>query len=105
MRVLQKHWLRRLATLPIRIVIIAASLVERVLRPLYRPLVRALVKLKLVARMEQRIAARPRFAILVVFAVPFAIAEPAKVMAVVVLARGHVAIGTTMHVLAYLATF
>jgi hypothetical protein len=97
--------LLKIATYPIRAAIVIGTLVELLLRPLYRPVVNAVRALGFFAKLERWIAGLPRLAILVLFAVPFAIAEPMKVAAVVIIAEGHIAIGATILTLSYLATF
>ena len=61
--------------------------------------------LTLFARMERQIAALPRWAVLLLFAVPFAIAEPMKIIALLMIARGQFALGVATLAIAYLATF
>ena len=73
--------------------------------PLFRPLIRWFSKLRFVIRLQDVIAALPPYAILVLLAVPFAVAEPAKLYAVILLATGHVVIGVVIFVLAYFVTF
>lgn len=73
--------------------------------PLFRPLIRWFSKLRFVIRLQDVIAALPPYAILVLLAVPFAIAEPAKLFAVILLATGHVIVGVVIFVLAYFVTF
>ncbi len=100
-----KRHVYRAATLPVRVIVVAVSLVEAILRPAYRPIVNAIMTLGVVTRLEAWIATLPRLAILLLLAVPFAIAEPMKVVALVIIARGHVAIGVVTLIAAYLATF
>jgi hypothetical protein len=73
--------------------------------PLFRPLIRWFSRLRFVIRLQDVIAALPPYAILALLAVPFAIAEPAKLYAVVLLATGHVVIGAVLFILAYFVTF
>lgn len=100
-----KRALYQVLAFPVRLVIIAVSLIEAALRPIYRPIVAVVSKWRIFAWLEHRIASLPRLAILVLLAVPFAIAEPAKVLAIVIIARGHLLIGVVTLVVAYLATF
>ena len=66
----------KVVTYPIRAIIFVGTLIELSLRPAYRPIVRAVMGLQMFAAMERWIGGLPRLAILVLFAVPFAIAEP-----------------------------
>ncbi len=95
----------KVVTYPIRTVIFVGTLIELSLRPAYRPIVRAMMELQMFAAMERWIGSLPRLAILILFAVPFAIAEPMKVAAVVMIAEGRLALGTTILILSYLVTF
>lgn len=80
-------------------------LVDEAARPLYRPLSRWVAGLRIVARLEEAVARLPRLAILAVLAVPFVVAEPLKLVAVVMMARGQVVAGLVVLALAYLASF
>ncbi|SER57080.1 hypothetical protein [Rhizobium sp. NFR03] len=97
--------LLKIVTYPIRAVIFVGTLIEFLVRPVYGPLVKAVMGLQLFAAMERRIGTLPRLAILVLFVVPFAIAEPMKIAAVVIIAKGQLALGMTTLILSYLATF
>jgi hypothetical protein len=85
--------------------VVAVSLIEAMLRPIYRPFVAAIASLGIFAKLEAWIASLPRLAILFLLAVPFAIAEPMKVVAVIIIAHGKMAIGIGTLIVAYLATF
>lgn len=87
------------------IVLAALILLDEMARPLYRPLGRWIAGLRLVARMEAAIARMPRLAVLLLLALPFAIAEPLKIVGLVLIARGQVALGALVLALAYLASF
>ncbi|PYE23007.1 hypothetical protein C8J32_1089 [Rhizobium sp. PP-CC-3A-592] len=95
----------KVLTYPIRAIIFVGTLIELSLRPAYRPIVRAVMGLQVFAAMERWIGTLPRLAILVLFAVTFAIAEPMKIAAVVIIAKGQFALGMTILILSYLATF
>jgi hypothetical protein len=79
--------------------------VDGVARPLYRPILQWASSVDLIRRAEVQVAALPRPAILALFAVPFAIAEPAKVLALVWLAEGSLFSGLLLLAVSYLATF
>ena len=79
--------------------------VDALARPLYRPLLRWFSNLTIIHRFEAWITTLPRFLILVFFAVPFIIAEPLKVLAVYLIARGLVVTGIVLMGVAYLVSF
>lgn len=83
----------------------AVILADAAARPLYRPLVDRISRMRILQAMEARIAQLPRAAILVVFAVPFLIAEPLKVLALVMITAGAVLPGAILLVASHLATF
>lgn len=80
-------------------------LLDEVLRPLYRPLLRAVASLQIVRRAEVFVARQSRLTILILLAVPFAIAEPLKLLALVLLATGRFWSGAVLLGLAHLASF
>lgn len=95
----------RLLLIPLDALIVLLILIDEVARPLYRPLLRWAASLQFFRRLEAWVAARHRFTILILLAVPFAIAEPLKVVALVWIGRGAVASGVVTLALAYLASF
>ena len=95
----------KLIAYPIKAVIFCLSLIDLAFKPIYRPIVRALMSLTIFAHIERQIAALPRLAILILLAVPFAIAEPMKVAALVIMAKGAVLVGLVVLAVAYLANF
>lgn len=95
----------KLIAYPIKAVIFCVSLIDLAFKPIYRPIVRALMSLTIFSRIERQIAALPRLAILILLAVPFAIAEPMKVAALVIMAKGSVLVGLVVLAVAYLANF
>lgn len=74
-------------------------------RPLYRPIVDAIARSRAIAAAETFVAALPRPAILALFAIPFLIAEPLKIFALVMIASGSVIPGIVLLVFSYLVTF
>lgn len=100
---------RRLASrllLPVvRGVLTVIVLFDEIARPLYRPLADRIAALRLVLRMEAAIARLPRLGILLLLAIPFAIAEPAKLGGLILIARGQLALGLTVLGLAHLFSF
>ncbi|TWB07929.1 hypothetical protein FBZ99_1237 [Rhizobium sp. ERR 1071] len=103
-----KH--RRQATwqfllLPLRLVITVLVIISEIARPVYRPLVNWFASLSIVKHFGEFVGSLPRGVILVLFIVPLAIAEPLKIYALLVIARGHVILGLIIIALAYLMSF
>jgi hypothetical protein len=86
-------------------VIAAILLIDAIARPVYRPLLAWILDSRFMRRLALFVAPLPRPVILVLFAVPFAIAEPLKVFALLLIARGRVVAGVLLLVFAYLMTF
>ncbi|WP_175525561.1 hypothetical protein [Bosea sp. OK403] len=80
-------------------------LLDEIARPLYRPLADWLASLGIVARAEAAIARLPRLAILALLAIPFAVAEPLKIVGLIMIGRGQVVAGIMILAVAYLASF
>ncbi|MEZ2224205.1 hypothetical protein [Rhizobium sp. RCC_161_2] len=91
--------------LPLRLVITVLVLISEVARPLYRPFVNWFASLSIVVHFGEFVGSLPRGVILVLFVVPLAIAEPLKIYALFVIARGHVITGLFIIALAYLMSF
>lgn len=89
----------------LRFIIAFFIIVDEIIRPIYKPIVDRFAALTLVERAEIFIAKMPRFFILLAFVVPFAIAEPLKIYALIKIAEGHVIWGVLILILAYLASF
>lgn len=96
---------RPLRWLPVRAVFTLVILISEIVRPLYRPLVGWISTFAFVVRFSDFVAALPRFMILVLFVVPFAIAEPLKIFALILIARGAFVPGLVIIVVAYLVSF
>ena len=92
-------------TLPIRFLVGLVLVADTVARPLYRPLLDRIASWKITEAFERQVARLPRLAILVLFAVPFAIAEPLKVFALLLMASGKIVVGLPLLVFSYLVTF
>ncbi|RDJ25108.1 hypothetical protein DWF00_18080 [Bosea caraganae] len=97
--------LRRALMLVLQGVLSVLILIDEVVRPLYRPIAGWVSQRRLVAQAEAFIARQPRLAILALLAIPFAIAEPLKLVGLVLIAREQVGLGATVLVLAHLASF
>lgn len=100
-----RNRLRRLLLLPIDLVAGAVIVLDELLRPLYRPLIARFAALRLVARLEAWIARLPPYGALVALALPFAIAEPLKLFALLLLAKGAFLPGLVTMALAHLGSF
>ncbi|MBB4240425.1 MULTISPECIES: hypothetical protein [Rhizobium] len=99
----QSAW--QLLLLPLRLIIAVLVIISEIARPVYRPLVHWFASLSIVKHFGEYVGSLPRSAILVLFVVPLAIAEPLKIYALVVIARGHVISGLVIIALAYLMSF
>lgn len=95
----------RLLLVPVDLVVGLVILLDELVRPLYRPLLAWLGSLRAVARIEAAIARLPPYGVLAMLAVPFAVAEPMKLVALVLLARGSLAAGIALMVLGHLTSF
>lgn len=94
-----------LLLLPVRIVFTVIVLFSEIVRPVYRPLVNWVSALPFVEHFSDFIAGLPRSVILVLFAVPFVIAEPLKFFAIVLMTRGAFVPGLIIIIVAYLMSF
>ena len=97
--------LQRLLLLAAEGVIIFYLALDALVAPLFRPLLRWLAKLQLVLRFERFVADLPPYGILALLAIPFGVAELAKVYAVFLIATGLERTGWTIFILAYLVSF
>lgn len=100
-----KNRIRMILIFPIRALIVLALVLDGIFRPLYRPIIRVISRLTFIRKLESRIGGLPRLAILLLLAVPFAIAEPMKIIGLLLIAHGTVKTGVAVTVLAHLATF
>ena len=95
----------RFLLLPLRLIIAVLVIISEIARPVYRPLVNWFASLSIVKHFGEYVGSLPRSVILVLFIVPLAIAEPLKIYALLVIARGHVISGLVIIALAYLMSF
>ncbi|MGX5734905.1 hypothetical protein [Bosea thiooxidans] len=95
----------RLALWIVRAVLAVFIVLDEIARPLYRPLVRWVASLRLIHRLEEDVARLPRPLVLLALAVPFAVAEPLKLIGLIVMARGAFWTGLVVLGLAHLASF
>lgn len=89
----------------LRVVLTILIVIDEIARPLYRPLIAWVASLTIVARMEEAVARLPRLAILALLAVPFAIAEPLKLLGLVMMAGGRARTGLIVFGFAHLVSF
>ena len=102
---LMRDTLKRALLLPFEILVAALLLVDEVARPVYRPLIRWVARLKVVARLEAAVRPLPRGVILILLAVPFAVAEPLKILGLFWIGTGRITAGVATLVFAYAASF
>ncbi|WP_332680630.1 hypothetical protein [Bosea sp. (in: a-proteobacteria)] len=95
----------RLLLVPVDLVVGLVILLDELVWPLYRPLLAWLGSLGAVARIEAAIARLPPYGVLAMLAVPFVVAEPMKLVALVLLARGSLAAGIALMALGHLTSF
>lgn len=79
--------------------------VDAIAKPIYKPVIGWAANLKVMAALEAKIQSMPRFAVLLLFGVPFAVAEPLKLYALLLMAGGHFLFGLVLLILSYLITF
>jgi hypothetical protein len=91
--------------LPPRSAVAVLLLIDWVARPLYRPVVVWIASWRISEVLEALIGRLPRWTVLILFAIPFAIAEPLKIFSLLIIAQGHVLYGMGLLVFAYLLTF
>jgi hypothetical protein len=79
--------------------------IDEIARPLCRPLIRWLSSLRIIQRIEAGIARLPRLGILILLAIPFAIAEPLKLLGLLMMADGRARTGSIVFGFAHLVSF
>jgi hypothetical protein len=100
----KKSPLRHL-TFPIRFLIGLVIVADAVAKPVYRPILNWVASWRIMEVFEAFVARQTRVVILVLFAVPFVIAEPLKILALFLMASGNVVIGVPLLIFSYLVTF
>lgn len=95
----------RVLALPLKVVIAILVFVDEITRPIYRPVVDRVLALPFFTFLDRQVSSLPRWAILIVFAVPFLVAEPLKLVAVVLFAKGRTLLGVVTFLIAQLLTF
>ena len=95
----------RLLLIPLDLLVGFFVLLDELARPIYRPLLRWFAGLRIVARAEVWIAGLPPYGVLALLAVPFAVAEPLKLLSLVLLARGAWFGGIVLMAIGHLTSF
>ncbi|SFK09086.1 hypothetical protein [Methylocapsa palsarum] len=93
-------WRRALLLISEAVVVVYVVL-DALVTPVFRPLIRWTAQLRVIARLQAAVARLPPYGVLVALAIPFAVAEPAKIYAVILIGTGHVIVGVSALVLAY----
>jgi hypothetical protein len=96
--------LRRFVLLVAEAIVVFYLILDAIFAPIFRPLLRWIIKLRYIVRLQEMVAALPPYGVLVALAVPFAFAEPAKVIALYLLAAGHLVAGVALTAIAHLVT-
>jgi hypothetical protein len=100
----EKSTLRRLLLLPAKAIVVLYVVLDGIVKPVVRPLLGWVARLRFVIRVQDIVAALSPYAILVLLAVPFAFAEPAKIYALYLITEGHFATGLVTISMAYLVS-
>jgi hypothetical protein len=96
--------LRGVLLLVAKAIVVVYVILDGIVSPVIRPLLRWVARLYFVIRLQDIVARLPPYAILVLLAVPLAVAEPAKIYALVLMGQGHFATGLVTITLAYLVS-
>jgi hypothetical protein len=87
---------RRILALPAAVAVAAYLLLSDLVGPVLAPVIGRLAGLRLFVRLRAVLESLTPYQAMVLLAVPFLILEPLKLLALVVIARGHVAAGTAL---------
>ncbi len=97
--------LLRLLLIPVDLVVGLIIVLDELARPLYRPLLAWFGSFRIVARIEAAIGRLPPYGVLALLAVPFAVAEPLKLLSLLLLARGAWFGGIALMAVGHLTSF
>lgn len=97
--------IKNIAWVLFRFVLLVFIIIDAIAEPVYRPVINWLNHNAFLIWLESRIATMPRLAILLLLAVPFAIAEPLKILALFIMASGHPMSGLILLAFSYLLSF
>jgi hypothetical protein len=95
----------RYITLPIRFLVGLIIVADAAAKPVYRPLLDRIASWRIMEAFERLVASLPSLAILILFAIPFVIAEPLKIFALLLMASGKIIVGVPLLIFSYLVTF
>jgi hypothetical protein len=99
---------RKILTLPLAVAVAAYMLLSDLVGPILKPLIQRLARIDLFFWIRERLERLTPHQALVLLAVPFLILEPLKMLALIVIARGHVISGAalllSLHGLSLLST-
>ncbi len=101
----ERGLLKRGLLAALRAVLTVFIVLDEIARPLYRPLIRRLAGLRVMRRLEEEVAGLPRPLVLLALAIPFAIAEPLKLIGLLLFARGQFWAGLAVTAFAHLMSF
>jgi hypothetical protein len=87
---------RRILALPAAIAVAVYLLLSDLVSPVLAPVIGRLAELRLFVRLRAILESLTPYQALVLLAVPFLILEPLKILALVVIAGGHVVTGTAL---------
>jgi hypothetical protein len=93
--------LRAVARFIVAVLVVGYTLLDELLFPLFRPVIRWLTGLQLFQRIGAAIGRLPPYGALLLLAVPFALIEPVKLLALLVIASGRVVEGTVLLLIAH----
>ncbi|MGH6841592.1 MAG: hypothetical protein ACREDV_05790 [Methylocella sp.] len=96
--------MRRLLLLPAKAIVVVYLVLDGIVTPVVRPLLLWVARLRLVLRLQDLVASLPPYAILVLLAIPFAIAEPAKIYALYLMTEGQFSAGVVTISMAYVVS-
>lgn len=100
-----KGWMRKALRAVVSVIAAVLILIDEVARPIFEPISRAFGRLRIVETLEALVGRLPRYAILACLLVPFAVAEPLKILGLLWIGHGRVVVGVVTLALAYLASF
>jgi hypothetical protein len=92
---------RRVFLLAGKAIVILYVILDGIVTPIFQPLLRWVSRLGFVLRLQDVVATLPPYAILLLLAVPLAVAEPAKIYALILMGEGHFVTGVAMMAMAY----
>jgi len=97
----ERSQLSRVFIAAARAMVILYLVLDGLVTPVIRPLLRWISKLGFVLELQHLVAALPAYVILLLMGIPLAIAEPAKIYALIIMSEGHFLAGTALMAGAY----